>query len=108
MNPGLMRLETEMLLKAPGTMYEGIGLDGQPEQGPSSARYLTLRELALSIHLDSIRVQTNRPQRSEDGFLHAGCTGARQGLADQRRCSTADQSQIRDFAVKPTAADLRV
>lgn len=29
------------------------------------------------------------------------------GKTDQRRCSTADQSQIRDFALKPAAADQR-
>jgi hypothetical protein len=74
-----------LLLKAPGTIYEGMGLDGRPAADRSPVPYLTLRELAVKV-LESRTFSVQKRTLPALGENH------------QRRCSTADESRLRDFA----------
>lgn len=101
----LSRIEAELLLKAPGTLWEGLGLDGRPARGSSPVEFLTLREMAVIISRDDrlFKSFSASPELAARSVARTADFGeSRIGLdpsfSHQRRCSTADESGLPEFA----------
>lgn len=103
-------------------MYEGLLPFERPPQGRSPLPYLTLEELQdfctrRAPGVDMCNPAACLPARSDEGARTdsqpAGAnlqttsknaknsTPSRGGFSDLRRCSTADQSRLRDFGDSP-------